>query len=100
MYLHYVKIGFSAILLISAFLCVIYSLFLLFQFWGKRLTKHEVIRKTFAVTFCGFMAIFLASYIWQAERNFTHLALFLIFSISLSLIGAFAFIASFLTRKE
>ncbi|MBE7435983.1 MAG: hypothetical protein HS100_18850 [Anaerolineales bacterium] len=97
---YYMKIGFSIIFLISAFLCLIYSLFLLFQFWAKRLTKGEAIKKTFIVIFCSVMAILLATYIWQADWNITHWVFFFFVSIPLASLVAFAFIASFLTGRN
>jgi len=98
--MYYTKIGLTILLLIGAFSSLIYSLVFLIKFLTGRLSKREVINKTFWVTFCGFMSVFLAYSLWVAGWNIRSLIFFLVVSVSISLIGAFSFVASFWKWKE
>ncbi len=96
----YMKIGLTALFLIGALSSLIYSLILLAKFLTKRLGKREAMKKTFWVTFCGWMSMFLGYFIWQADWDIKHWLVFLAVSTSISFIGAISFTASFWTSKE
>lgn len=98
--MHYIKITLTGLLLTGTVFSLIYSLFLLIRFLKKGLNKSEVIKKTFWVTFCGWMSMFLAYFVWHADWNITYLILFLSTASLISFIGAISFVASFLRWKD
>ena len=96
----YIKIGLTTLLLIGTFSSFVYSFNLFLKFLGKRLSKHDVIKKTFLTTFFGFMFMFLGYFIWQADWHIMNWIFFLGVFATISIIFATASIAPYWEWKE
>ncbi len=96
----YIKIGLTTLLLIGTFSSFVYSFNLFLKFLGKRLSKRDVIKKTFLTTFFGFMFLFLGYFIWQADWHIMNWIFFLGVFATISIIFATASIAPYWEWKE
>jgi hypothetical protein len=98
--MYYIKIGFTIFFLAGTVSSFIYSFNLFLQFLAKRISKSEVIKKTFRAIFCGFMSIFLAYSLWLTGWNMKSLIFLLVLSSSVSFMAAIASVAPFWSWKE
>lgn len=95
-----IRIGLTIIFIVGISASLIYSLILIIQFLGKRITKNEAMSRTFGATFLGIMSLFFAYATWQVGWNIGNWISFLLLSGSFSLIFAFFSTASFWFRKK
>jgi hypothetical protein len=78
----------------------IYAFVLLIKYLKGHLTKGNVIKKTFWVTFCGWLSMFIAYFVWLDNWEVDSLIFFTPIALIFSLFGAFTFTASFLFQKK
>ena len=91
----------STILFLSGtFSTWLYALMLLIKYLKGQLTRNSIIKKTFGITFRGWMLIFAAYSVWLDGWNLNSAIFFISIALVFSFLGAFAFTASFLVRKK
>jgi len=95
-----VKLDFIILFLSGTLSSWIYAFVLLIKYLKGHLTRESVIRKTFWVTFCGWLAMFIAYFVWLDNWKIDSLIFFMTVALIFSLFGAFIFIASFLSQKK
>ncbi len=94
------KLAFTILFLSGTLSSWIYAFVLLIKYLKGHLTRSNVIKKTFGVTFCGWLSMFVAYSVWLDNWEIDSLIFFMSVALIFSFFGAFIFTASFLSYKK